>query len=118
MIDSAATSTFQIGNPIYRSAQKTLTENGINYQHSARQITPEDYTKFELILGFDNENIRNLERMKPKNSTAQIRLVTFFNEKNKNKIIEDPYYNDTPAAFNEVFQDSYDSCVGILNTFK
>jgi len=69
-----------------------------------------------LILGFDDENIRNLERMKPKNSKAQIKMLTFYNEKVKNQNIEDPWYNDTPQAFDKVFKDSYDSCVGILNS--
>ena len=69
-----------------------------------------------MILGFDDENIRNLERMKPKNSKAQIKMLTFYNEKIKNQNIEDPWYNDTPQAFDKVFKDSYDSCVGILNS--
>ncbi len=69
-----------------------------------------------MILGFDTENIRNLERMKPKNSKAQVKLLTFYNPNGKNQNIEDPWYDDTPQAFDKVFKDSYDSCVGILNS--
>jgi len=54
--------------------------------------------------------------MKPKNSKAQIKMLTFYNEKVKNQNIEDPWYNDTPQAFDKVFKDSYDSCVGILSS--
>ena len=69
-----------------------------------------------MILAFDNENIRNLERIRPKNCKAQIKLITFYNEKNKNKIVEDPWYEDTPQAFEQVYKDCYESCVGLLNS--
>jgi low molecular weight phosphotyrosine protein phosphatase len=71
-----------------------------------------------LILGFDKDNIRNLERIKPKNSKAEIKLVNFFNEHAKNREIGDPYYEDTIAVFEQVYKDCHDSCIGILNTYR
>jgi low molecular weight phosphotyrosine protein phosphatase len=71
-----------------------------------------------LILGFDNDNIRNLQRIKPEGSRAQIKLVNYFNEKAKNREIEDPWYPDTVDAFEKVFQDCHDSCLGILSEYK
>lgn len=78
----------------------------------------EDFHKFDLILGFDQDNIKNLERIKPANSKAEIRLVNYFNEKRKNRSIEDPWYPDTLEAFESVYQDCYDSSKYILEQYK
>jgi protein-tyrosine-phosphatase len=82
------------------------------------KITQQDYETFDLILGFDKDNIRYLERMKPKNSKAEIKLVNFFNENAKNKEIADPWYEDTFAVFEKVYKDCHDSCMGILDSYR
>lgn len=82
------------------------------------QITKEDYVNFEYILAFDNENIKNIQRMKPKNSTAVIKLLGHYNEKEKDLEIEDPWWNDTPAVFEKCFKDCYESSQGFLKQFK
>ena len=84
------------------------------------KIEPSDYHKYELILGFDERNIRDLERMKPSTSKAEIRLVNYFNPnpKKHNQSIADPWYPDTLQAFEEVYQDCLDSCKNILEKYK
>ncbi|RNA21318.1 Acid phosphatase soluble [Brachionus plicatilis] len=118
LIDSAGTGGHEAGSRIYSGAQRVLKKYGINYEHIARQITPQDFDKFDLILGFDVDNIRNLERIKPKNSKAEIKLVNFFNEKRKNKNIEDPWYPDTNQAFEAVYTDCLEACKTLLNEYK
>lgn len=81
-------------------------------------MTPQDFEKFDLILGFDSDNIRNLERLKPKNSKSEIKLVNFFNEKRKNKNIEDPWYPDTNEAFEAVYNDCLEACKTLLEKKK
>ena len=115
LLDSAGTGGHEAGSPIYGTAQKCLNKHNITYKHTARQIKQEDFQTYDLILGFDMDNIRNLERMKPKSSKAQIKLVNFFNEKNKNKDIPDPWYPDTDAAFELVYRDCFEACNAILN---
>ena len=80
------------------------------------QIKTEDFNKFDLILGFDNDNIRNLERIKPKSSKAVVRLVNYYNPNNKNAIIPDPWYIDTDAAFEKVYNDCLQCCQTLLNS--
>ena len=64
MIDSAATSTEEIGNPPHRGTVNKLREVGIPLvPHRARQITLRDYENFDYIIGMDTANIRNLNRM-------------------------------------------------------
>ena len=64
IIDSAATSTEEIGNPPHRGTVNKLKEAGIPLiPHRAKQITVADYGKFDYIIGMDAANMRNLNRM-------------------------------------------------------
>lgn len=63
-IDSCATSTEEIGNTIYPPARRCLQAHGVPVlPHTARQITRNDYARFDLILCMENYNIRNLRRV-------------------------------------------------------
>lgn len=60
-IFSAATSTEEIGNPVYPPVRKLLTEHGISCAgKTARQLTNADYDQFDLLIGMDQENLRNM----------------------------------------------------------
>ena len=86
--------------------------------YSNFKLEAEDFHKFDLILGFDKDNIKNLERLKPANSNAEIKLVNYFNDKKKNTSVADPWYPDTLEAFETVYQDCYDSSKQILEKYK
>ena len=63
-IESAATSREEIGNDIYPPAKRCLSAHGVPFsRHYARQITVEDYHRFDLILCMEEYNIRNLRRV-------------------------------------------------------
>lgn len=63
-IDSCATSTEEIGNDIYPPAKRCLAEHGISFtHHAARQITKDDYYRFDTIICMEQYNIRNLRRV-------------------------------------------------------
>ena len=63
-VESRATSTEEIGNDIYPNAKNELKKHNIPYnRHYAKQITKDDYSKFDLIVCFDDYNINNLKRM-------------------------------------------------------
>ena len=62
-IASAATSTEEIGNPVYPPARRKLAEHGIGCEgHAARQITARDYQDYDLLIAMDSANLRNLRR--------------------------------------------------------
>ena len=57
-IESAATSTEEIGNDIHPGTKNKLTQMRIPFsKRRARKITPEDYEKFDLLIGMDVENL-------------------------------------------------------------
>ena len=60
-IASAATSIEEIGRPLYPPARRKLDEHGIRCDgHSARQLTNQDYDKYDLLIGMDQANLRNM----------------------------------------------------------
>ena len=69
-IDSAATSSEELGNPVYPPAKKKLREHGIGTPQNdlgvstkrARRITDADYEENDLLIGMDDANIRNMKR--------------------------------------------------------
>ena len=63
-IDSAATSGEELGNPVYPPARRTLAEHGVPCgDHRARRLTKGDYDAYDLLVGMDRANLRNMSRM-------------------------------------------------------
>ena len=63
-IASAATSREEIGNPVYPPARRKLAEHGISCDgHAARQLRNSDYEEYDLLIGMDRANLRNMYRI-------------------------------------------------------
>lgn len=63
-IASAATSREEIGNPVYPPAQRKLAEHGIGCScHAARQLVNSDYEEYDLLIGMDRANLRDMYRI-------------------------------------------------------
>ena len=64
VIDSAATSTEEIGNPVDPRTRRKLQQEGIRCgNHRARQVTRADYNNFDYLIGMDHNNLRNMTRI-------------------------------------------------------
>ncbi|XP_033097533.1 low molecular weight phosphotyrosine protein phosphatase-like [Anneissia japonica] len=105
-IDSAATSTWEIGNSPYELTNDTLKKhNRKTSSHIARQITTQDYNDFHYIFGFDEDNMRQLKRRKPKDSTCELILLGDLDTDKSTNIIIDPYPGPVKA-----FETAYGQC--------
>ena len=63
-IASAATSSEELGNPVYPMARQELAMHGIGCAgHAARQLTDADYNRFDLLVAMDRENLRNMRSL-------------------------------------------------------
>ena len=63
-IDSAATSTEELGNPVYPPMKKVLDAHGIRCAgHSAKQMTKRDYDKYDMLIASDEENLYYMRRI-------------------------------------------------------
>ena len=113
MIDSCATSREEIGNDIYPPAKRCLTAHQVPFsRHAARQITKEDYDKFDLILCMEEYNIRNLRH------TLGAALLDADAHKAEPKIrrlldrdVADPWYT---GDFEATYRDVVEGCQQLL----
>lgn len=86
-IESAATSTEEIwngvGNPVYPPAREVLAQHGISCEGKrARQMKREDYERFDLLIGMDERNIRNMKRICRNGKDEKIwKMMTFASPK-------------------------------------
>ena len=75
-VDSAATSTEETGNPPHRGTVMKLRQEGIPLiPHRAWQITARDYDDYDLILGMDDWNIKNLHRILKGDPQGKVRKL-------------------------------------------
>ncbi|MDO4633882.1 MAG: low molecular weight protein-tyrosine-phosphatase [Eubacteriales bacterium] len=109
-IDSAATSTEEIGNsPHHGTVKKLRAMNVPLVPHRARQVTWKDYEHYDYIIGMDTWNIRNLNRMLKGDPQQKIyKLLTFAGS---SRDIADPWYT---GDFDATYEDSYEGCTALL----
>ena len=112
-IESAATSTEEIGNGVYPPARKKLAEHGIGCKgKTARQMTRDDYNCFDLLIGMDRWNIRNMERICGGDPEGKIRMLMDYTERPGE--VADPWYT---GNFEATWNDVLEGCQGILEDF-
>ena len=110
-IASAATSTEEIGNPVYPPARSELARHGIAVEkRGARQLTRGDYETWDLLIGMDNANIRNMHRMLGGDPEGKIhRLMDFTDRPGE---VSDPWYSD---RFDIAYRDIREGCERLLD---
>ena len=109
-IASAATSTEEIGNPVYPPARRILAEHGIGCAgKTARQMTRQDYDYFDQIIAMDRNNLRNLKRMFGEDTQHKISLLMDYTHRPGD--VADPWYT---GDFEATWRDVWDGCEGLL----
>ena len=110
-IGSAATSTEEIGNPVYPPARRKLAEHGISCGgHAARQLTRSDYGAYDLLIGMDRANLRNMERICGGDPDGKIHLLLEYAD-HPGQEVADPWYT---GDFEATWQDVLAGCTGLL----
>ena len=101
-IESAATSTEELGNPVYPPARKIMAQHGIDCKNkTARQITRADYDNFNYIVAMDEYNIRNMRRFFGNDPENKVSLLLSW--ANENREVADPWYTgDFEATWRDV----------------
>ncbi len=109
-IASAATSTEEIGNPVYPPARRKLAEHGIGCAgKTARQMTAADYREYDLLIGMDSANLRNMRRICGGDPEGKIRLLMDFTDRPGD--VADPWYT---GDFETTWRDIFAGCRGLL----
>ena len=93
IIESAATSTEEIGNPVYPPARRKLAEHGIDCPgKKARQLQNSDYEKYDLLIGMDRANLRDMYRICGGDFADKMHLLMDFTDHPGE--VADPWYTD------------------------
>ena len=109
-IASAATSSEELGNPVYPPARRKLAEHGIGCEgKTARRIRPEDYNNYDLLIGMDEENIRNMRRVFSGDPEGKVSLLLDHAGRGGN--VADPWYT---GDFEATWRDVNDGCRALL----
>ena len=113
-IASAATSTEELGNPVYPNARRKLAEHGIGCDgKTARQLTHFDYTHYDLLVGMDSANIRNMQRICGGDPDGKIRLLMEYAGQSRD--VADPWYT---RDFEATWQDVLSGCTALFEQLK
>ena len=113
-IESAATSTEEIGNDVYPPARRKLAEHSISCKgKTARQMTRADYDRFDLLIGMDQWNIRNMTRICGGDPEGKIRMLMDYT--NRPGEVADPWYT---GNFDATWRDVLLGCQCLLEDLK
>lgn len=111
-IESAATSTEEIGNSVYPPARRKLAEHGIGCQgKTARQMTRSDYDRFDLLVGMDSWNIRNMNGICGGDPDGKIVMLMDYTRRPGD--VADPWYT---GDFEATWRDVLEGCQGLLDS--
>ena len=111
LIESRATSTEEIGNPPHYGTVMKLAQFGIIPANKyAEQLKRSDYGKYDLIIGMDDANVRNIIRITGGDAQNKVRKLLSF--AGSERSISDPWYT---GDFDTTYSDIKEGCDGLMN---
>ncbi len=109
-IASAATSTEELGNPVYPPASRKLREKGLDCSgKTSRQMTADDYGYYDLIVAMDRYNLRNMARFVGNDPDGKVSLLMDYTPTPRD--VADPWYT---GDFEQTWKDVNMGCEGLL----
>ncbi len=113
-IASTATSTEEIGNLVYPPARRKLAEHGIGCAgKTARQLKKDDYEKYDLLVGMDGANLRNMRRICGGDPDGKLHLLMEYTDRLGD--VADPWYTND---FETTWRDVRAGCRGLLEHLR
>ena len=110
VIESSATSTEEIGNPIHYGTRTKLRQMGVPLtDHRAVQLKASDYEKYDHFIGMDASNRRNMVRMLGGDPDGKVHLMLDFTDHPRD--VADPWYT---GDFDATYDDVVAGCEGFL----
>ena len=115
-IDSAGTGDWHIGYPPDPRAAAVAARNGVDISHlKARQVTSDDFRRFDHIVALDANNLRDLERLRPPDGKARLSLLLDHVEGRAGEAVADPYYGEE-SHFDAAWADVAAGAAGLART--
>ena len=112
-VASAATSSEELGNPVYPPMRRVLASHGIDCAgKTARQITRRDYDVFDLIIGMDEENLWAMRRRFGGDPEGKLHNLLDYAGR-EGEAVADPWYT---RDFEATWRDVEEGCRGLLES--
>ena len=109
-IRPAATSTEEIGNPVYPPAKAKLAEHSISCGgKTAVQMTKADYDYYDYIIAMDRNNLRNMKRFVGDDEKKKVSLMMDYTQRRGD--VADPWYT---GDFEATWKDICEGCKGFI----
>ncbi|MBU1325910.1 MAG: low molecular weight phosphotyrosine protein phosphatase [Alphaproteobacteria bacterium] len=104
-VDSAGTGGWHAGEAPDRRAQATARRHGVDVSGlRARQVTPDDFRRFDHVIALDHDNLTNLRALAPADATAQLSLLLDWVPCREGQAVADPWFGDE-AGFETTWAD-------------
>jgi protein-tyrosine phosphatase len=120
-LDSAGTGAWHVGSPPDGRAAATALARGTPLEGQARQVTPEDFDFYDLVVAMDSENMRALRALAPgSEERAKVRMLREFDPARAEQgdlDVPDPYYGGD-GGFDQVYDLVQAACVGLLERIQ
>lgn len=111
VVASAATHDDELGNPVYPMARQELAKHGIGCPgHQARLVTADDYGRYDLIVGMDEANLRDMRALFDGDPDGKLHLMMDF--AGEHRSVADPWYT---RNFTACWKDLYTACTALFN---
>ena len=115
-VASTATSSEEIyggvGNPVYPPARAELARHGIRCDGKrAIRLQSSDYEKYDLFVGMDSANIRNMHIILGGDPDGKIHKLMDYTSRPGD--VADPWYSD---RFDIAYRDIFEGCAGLLES--
>ena len=113
-IESAATSREEIGNPVYPPVRRKLAEHGISCEgHAACQLTAQDYEEYDLLIGMEGANLKNMQRICGGDPARKMHRLLDYTDRSGD--VDDPWYT---GDFEATWRDVSTGCQGLLASIQ
>ena len=113
-IASAATSAWEIGNPVYSPARQKLAEHGIDCNgKTARQMTRLDYARYDYLIGMDESNLRDILQLVGSDPQHKVSLLMAHTDHPRE--VADPWFT---GDFEATWQDVLEGCTALLEELR
>ena len=110
-VASRATSAEELGNPVYPPARRELSRHGISTDGKyAVQLTRSDYDRYDLLIGMDSANIRNMHRLFGSDPEGKIHKLMDYTTRPGD--VDDPWYS---GKFDVTYRDVCDGCEALIS---
>lgn len=114
-VSSSATSTEEIyrgiGNPVYPPAAAVLSLHGIECKGKrAVVLEPSDAGNFDMFIGMDSANIRNMHRIL--GTDAEDKIFKLLDFTGSGRDVTDPWYSE---RFDIAYSDIYEGCCALYS---